>query len=162
RWTTLAAMRATHRNIVAALEPELDSIVTEPKFAIGQRAHLIRSPGGNVLWDCITLIDDETVAAVRARGGIGAIAISHPHYYSTRVEWARAFDAPVYLHAADREWVMRPDPSIAFWEGDAHPLWDGLTLIRGGGHYAGGTMLHWPAGAAGAGALFSGDIIQVV
>src|SRR4051794_27263996 len=83
QWTTLAATQATHHNVVAALEPGLESIVTEPKFAIGQRAHLIQSPGGNVLWDCITLIDDATVAAVQARGGISAIAISHPHYYST-------------------------------------------------------------------------------
>jgi hypothetical protein len=161
-WTTLDALRAGHRNVFAALEPGLESIVTEPKFAIGQRAHLIQSPGGNVLWDCITLIDDGTIAAVRARGGIRAVAISHPHYYTTMVEWARTFDVPVYLHAADREWVMRPDPAIRFWDGETHPLWDGVTLIRGGGHYPGGTMLHWPAGSEGKGALFSGDIIQVV
>lgn len=162
QWTTLAALQATHQNVIASLEPGLESIVTEPRFAIGQRAHLIQSPGGNVLWDCITLLDDATVAAVQARGGISAVAISHPHYYSTMVEWAHAFDAPVYLHAADAQWVMRPDPSVVFWEGEKHPLWDGMTLIRGGGHYAGGTMLHWPAGAEGKGALFSGDIIQVV
>jgi glyoxylase-like metal-dependent hydrolase (beta-lactamase superfamily II) len=162
QWATLDALQQKHRNQFADLEPGLASIVTEPKLAIGQRAHLIQTPGGNVLWDCITLIDDETVAAVRERGGISAIAISHPHYYSTMVEWAHAFYAPVYLHAADREWVMRPDPSIRYWEGETHPLWDGLTLVRGGGHYEGGTMLHWPAGAEGAGVLFTGDIIQVV
>jgi hypothetical protein len=162
QWTTLDALQQKHRNQITDLEPGLVSILTEPKFAIGQRAHLIETPGGNVLWDCITLIDDETVAVVRERGGISAIAISHPHYYSTMVEWAHAFDAPVYLHAADREWVMRPDPSVRYWEGETHPLWDGLTLVRGGGHYEGGTMLHWPAGAAGAGVLFTGDIIQVV
>ena len=44
-------------------------------------------------------------------GGIAAIAISHPHYYSSMAEWAEAVDAPIYLHAADREWVLRPsDP----------------------------------------------------
>src|SRR4051794_27190430 len=153
QWTTLTGLQSGHTNIIAALEPGVESIVTEPKVAIGQRAHLIQSPGGNVLWDCITLIDDATVAAVRARGGISAIAISHPHYYSTMAEWAHAFDAPVYLHAADAEWVMRPDPSVVFWEGETRPLWDGMTLIRGGGHYEGGTMLHWPAGADGAGVL---------
>ena len=36
-------------------------------------------------------------------------------------------------------------------------LWDGLTLIRLGGHFAGGQVLHWPAGDA----LLSGDIVQV-
>ena len=134
---------------------------TEPSFAIGQRCLLVRSPEGNLLWDCITLIDDATVEAVRNFGGIRAIAISHPHYYSSMVEWSRVFDAPVFLHAADRNWVMRPDQSIDFWSGDTKSLWDGLTLIRAGGHFAGGTVLHWPAGADGRGALLSGDIIQV-
>jgi glyoxylase-like metal-dependent hydrolase (beta-lactamase superfamily II) len=162
QWTTLTAIQATHHNTLIPLEPGLHSILTEPRFPIGQRAHLIQSPGGNVLWDCIALIDDATVEAVRALGGISAIAISHPHYYTTMVEWAHTFGAPVYLHAADREWVMRPEASVSFWEGDTHPLWDGMMLIRGGGHYAGGTMLHWPTGVDGRGVLFTGDIIQVV
>lgn len=34
------------------------------KFAIGQRAILIQTPSGNVLWDCITLLDQETVDKV--------------------------------------------------------------------------------------------------
>jgi hypothetical protein len=99
---------------------------------------------------------------VGARGGLSAIAISHPHYYSSLVEWSRALDAPVYLHAADREWVQRPDPSIVFWDGDSHELEPGVTLLRLGGHFAGGTVLHWAAGQAGRGALLSGDIVQVV
>jgi len=110
-----------------------------------------------VLWDCITLIDDATVSAVRELGGIRAIAISHPHYYSCMVEWSHAFDAPVYLHEADQQWVMRSDRNIEFWSGDTKPLWDGMTLIRCGGHFEGGTVLH----AARAGALLAGDILQV-
>jgi hypothetical protein len=78
------------------------------------------------------------------------------------VEWSRAFDAPVYLHAADREWVQRPDPSIVFWEGDTHELEPGVALLRLGGHYPGGTVLHWAAGQGGRGVLLSGDIVQVV
>jgi hypothetical protein len=162
-WTTLERLRVSHLNAFRQYEPGIIGIGTQPKFAIGQRALLVQTPRGNVLWDCISLIDDETVAAVRAAGGIDAIAISHPHYYSSMVEWSRAFDnAPIYLHAADRQWVMRPDDAVVFWEGETHPLMDGLTLIRGGGHFAGGAMLHWPAGADGRGALLSGDIIQVV
>jgi len=114
------------------------------------------------LWDCITLIDEATISEVKALGGISAIAISHPHYYSSMIEWSRAFDAPVYLHAADREWVMRPDPAVHFWEGETLPIGDGLTLIRCGGHFPGGTVLHWPGGAEGRGALLTGDIINVV
>lgn len=162
KWTTLDELRRTHRNRIEEIEPGLIGIGAEPSFAIGQRALLVRSPGGNVLWDCISLIDDETVAAVRAQGGIDAIAVSHPHYYSSMVEWSRAFDAPIYLHAADREWVMRLDAAIHFWEGETHVLSEGMTLVRAGGHFAGGTILHWSDGAGGQGAILSGDIIMVV
>jgi glyoxylase-like metal-dependent hydrolase (beta-lactamase superfamily II) len=68
----------------------------------------------------------------------------------------------VHLHADDAEWIMRSDPAIELWEGETKDLGDGLTLIRCGGHYAGGTVLHWAAGAEGRGALLSGDIVQVV
>ena len=59
---------------------------------------------GSVLWDCLSFIDDDTVAAVEALGGVSAIAISHPHFYATCVEWSRAFGGvPVFLHADDRD-----------------------------------------------------------
>src|SRR5919206_1989469 len=83
RWTTLDELRRDHANRVEEIEPGLTGIGTEPSFAIGQRALLVRGEDGNVLWDCISLIDDETVEAIEARGGIAAIAISHPHYYSS-------------------------------------------------------------------------------
>ncbi|MDX2153775.1 MAG: hypothetical protein SFV54_23735 [Bryobacteraceae bacterium] len=76
-------------------------------------------------------------------------------------EWAAALDAHILLHENDREWVRRPDPAIRFWQGETLPLHDGITLIIGAGHYPGGSLLHWPAGAAGKGVLLSGDIIQV-
>ncbi len=162
QWTTLAALREDHHNLIRTVEPGLTGIGTVPSFSIGQRALLVQTPKGNLLWDCITLLDEITITTVKALGGISAIAISHPHYYSSMVAWSRAFDAPIYLHAADREWVMRPDPSIVFWEGETHTLLDTLTLIRCGGHFAGGTVLHWPAGADGRGVLLTGDIINVV
>ena len=162
QWTTLAALQASHANIVRLEDPGVYGIGTKPDFAIAQRALLVRAPGGNLLWDCITLIDDATVEIVRALGGIAAIAISHPHYYSSMVEWSRAFGgAPIYLHAADRQWVMRPDPAIVFWDGETRALAEGFTLIRCGGHFEGGTVLHWSAGAEGKGALCTGDIIKV-
>src|SRR5918997_4550263 len=112
KWTTLKELQSTHRNQLDVEAPELISIGTEPKFAIGQRALHVRSNGANVLWDCISLTDDRSVAAVQALGGVKAIAISHPHYYSSLVEWSRALGGvPVYLHAADRQWVMCPDSS---------------------------------------------------
>lgn len=161
-WTTLERLREDYHNVIKPVEPDLTGIGTHPNFAIGQRALLVQSPAGNVLWDCISLLDDPTIAAVHALGGIAAIAISHPHYYSSMVEWSHAFDAPIYLHTAERQWVMRPDPAIAFWDGETHALDNGLTLIRTGGHFAGAQVLHWAAGAAGRGALLTGDILQVV
>ena len=162
QWTTLANLRESHRNVVRLEEAGLFGIGTEPSFAIGQRALLITRPEGNILWDCIPLIDDGLVEMVKGIGGISAIAISHPHYYTGMVEWSRAFDCPIYLHAADRQSVMRPDSAIEFWEGDTRELGKGITLLRCGGHFEGGSVLHWPEGAGGNGVILSGDILQVV
>jgi hypothetical protein len=65
--------------------------------------------------------------------GIAAISISHLQYYSSMVEWAEAFGAPIHLHGADLEWVMRPSDRIVFWEGETRELDSGLTLVRWGG-----------------------------
>jgi hypothetical protein len=161
RWTTLAELRATHCNTFRPKWPDLSGIGTEPGFAIGQRALLVRDADFPLLWDCVSLIDDATVAAVQAAGGIRAIAISHPHYYASMVEWAHVFEVPVYLHAADRDWVMRPDPALVLWEGDTRRLADGLTLIRCGGHFPGATVLHWARAAGRSGVLLVGDVLQV-
>jgi hypothetical protein len=158
QWTTLTALREDRANAIRD-EGDLVGIGTEPHFAIGQRALLVPYGDSNLLWDCVTLLDDATAAAIEERGGLAAIAISHPHYYSAMAEWAERFDCPVHLHAADAEWVMRPSPALRHWDGETLDLGHGLTLIRGGGHFRGGTMLHRDAGG---GALLSGDIIQVV
>jgi hypothetical protein len=160
-WTTLSALRGAHMNAFRQHEPGVIGIGSQPQFAIGQRAILVQTPGGNVLWDCIALIDDATIALLKALGGVQAIAISHPHFYTSMVEWAQAFGCPVHLHAGDREWVMRPDRTIQFWDGDTKKLWDGVTLIRCGGHFPGGTVLHWAGGANGKGIVCSGDILTV-
>ncbi|MBV8885060.1 MAG: hypothetical protein JO235_13835 [Chroococcidiopsidaceae cyanobacterium CP_BM_RX_35] len=162
-WITLEQLRAEHSNVIQPVDTNLTGIGTEPKFAIGQRALLVQTPQGNVLWDCISLVDSATVEAIAAKGGISAIAISHPHFYAAMVEWSHAFDgAPIYIHAADRGWVMCPDPAIVFWEGKTHQLNEDITLICCGGHFAGGTVLHWASGADGRGVLLTGDIIQVI
>jgi hypothetical protein len=160
RWTTIAELARDHANEVRE-DGELVGIGTRPSFAIGQRALLVPGAEGNVLWDCITLLDDATAEEVDRRGGLAAIAISHPHYYSAMVEWAHRFDCPVLLHADDAEWIMRPDPAIELWTGETRSL-GGLELVRCGGHFAGGTVLWWPDGAGGAGALLAGDIVQVI
>lgn len=162
RWTTLADLQAGHHNSLTPLEPGLTAISTDPKFGIGQRALLVQAPGGNVLWDCVSLVDEATVAAVRALGGITALAISHPHMFGSMVAWSQAFaDAPVYLHASYREWVQRPDALIRYWDGDSLALDAGVTLYRCGGHFPGSTVLHWAEGAQGGGVLLSADTIHV-
>lgn len=162
RWTTLEELRRGHDNAYHEHEPGLTSVITVPGFAINQRAFLIRTDRGNVLWDCLALLDDATVTVIRALGGISAIALSHPHYQSTMVEWAETFDAPVLIHRADAEWVQRPHSSIRFWDGERAELDQGMTLVNTGGHFPGATVLHWPAGAEGRGVLLSGDTIQGV
>jgi glyoxylase-like metal-dependent hydrolase (beta-lactamase superfamily II) len=154
-WTTLEELRSEHRNELRELEPGLLGIGTSPRFAIGQRAVLIQTDQGNVLWDCIPLLDAPTAARVRELGGIQHIAISHPHYYSSMVEWAHEFGATIHLTASDREWVMRPDPSIHFWSGSVEPV-PGVRVIQTGGHFAGAAVLHWQD------ALLTGDIIYVL
>jgi glyoxylase-like metal-dependent hydrolase (beta-lactamase superfamily II) len=161
-WTTLEKLKGDHHNRLEEEAPQLLGIGPEPEFGIGQRALLLRSPHGNLLWDCISLLDDKTVAEVKARGGIRAIAISHPHFYSSMVEWAEYFDAQIFLHAKDRQWVMRKSARVEFWKGTTLAFWDNIALVHCGGHFEGGTVLHWPAGANGKGALLTGDIITVV
>ena len=159
QWTTLAELQATRRNEIKEEEPGLTGIGTTPSFAIGQRALLVQAPGGNILWDCISLIDDATIAIINGLGGLRAIAISHPHFYTTLVDWSRAFgNVPVYLHADDADWVRQPDHCIKFWQGERFELMKDITLVRGGGHFPGGAMLHWAAGAAGKGVVCSADM----
>ena len=162
RWTTIPEMQKEYHNRVEDIDPNITGIGTVPGFAIGQRALLIQTPNGNVLWDCVSLLDDATVEAIRARGGISAIATSHPHTIGSLVEWSHAFDnAPIYWHVDNHDWVMRPDPAFVFWTGELCELIGGLTLIRCGGHFPGSTVLHWPDGAEGRGALLVGDTMQV-
>src|SRR5215475_229743 len=161
-WTTPESLAVRHFNSFRQHADGLIGIGTQPAFAIGQRALLVCTPHGNILWDCISLIDDATVTLIKGLGGLSAIAISHPHFYTTFVEWSRAFgDVPVHLHADDSTWVMRPDPCIKPWQGETCGLLPGLTLVRGGGHFRGGTMLHWAAGAEGRGVVCSADIARV-
>lgn len=157
-WTTMDELRAGHANEIRD-DAGLTGIGTAPAFAIGQRALLVPWGETNLLWDCVTLLDEATAAEVDRRGGLGAIAISHPHYYSAMAEWARRFACPVLLHAGDAPWIMRPDPAIELWDGETRELGHGLTLVRCGGHFPGATVLHR---AGGAGALLSGDVVQVI
>lgn len=158
KWIDFPALLAGHSNKWQQHNADLFSIQTVPKFAIGQRAFLLRTTEGNILWDCIATLDDATKTLIAALGGLKAIAISHPHFYTTMQEWAAWFNAPIYLHASDSEWIMRDSPLIQRWEGDALSLTADVTLMRLGGHFAGSSVLHW---ARNDGIVFTGDTVQV-
>ena len=74
------------------------------------------------------------------------------------VEWGRAFDCPIFIHSCNRPWVMRPDPSIRFWDGETMELASGITLIHCGGHFPGSTVLHHDRDG---GEMFTGDTFHV-
>jgi hypothetical protein len=164
QWTTLDQLLGEGRqNHVEELEPGLLQVGTRPPVAIGQRALVIQTPNGNVMWDCVSLVDDASVLALRERGGLSAIAISHPHFYACMATWSMAFDdCPIYIHAEDTEWVQYLSAGLQLWHGDTREILPGVTLINTGGHFRGSTALHWSDGADGQGLLLVGDSLTVV
>lgn len=163
-WTTLDKMieEGNWINTIHAEEEGLYSLHTTPDFAIAQTAYLVKAEGFNLLWDCVSYLDPATIVDIKALGGINAIALSHPHYYSTQVEWAEAFDAKIYIHEDDRRWVPRESERIVFWSGRALELQKDLVIHRIGGHFKGAAIAEWRKGANGKGVVLAGDIIRVV
>lgn len=164
RWTTMDGLiRDGFRSDLREEEAGLLGVGITPPFSIGQRALLVRTPDGNVLYDCVSVLDEAAVREIRRLGGIAFICFSHPHFYDSMVEFSRAFgDAPIIVPEADREHVMRPDAAIRYWDGEPLELLPGVTLIRCGGHFDGSAALHWRDGADGKGALLVGDTMTVV
>ncbi|MBA8792831.1 hypothetical protein FHX74_000425 [Friedmanniella endophytica] len=161
QWTTLRELAESgHRTELREEVTGLWGVGTTPAVAIGQRALLVPGEGGNLLWDCTPYLDDDTVAAVEAHGGIAAIAVSHPHFFSTISDWSAAFDAPVWVHASDARWLGRRS-GVRTWDGESAGVLPGRTLLDLGMHFPGGSVVHWP-GLDGRGALCTGDIITVV
>ncbi|MGH2529555.1 MAG: hypothetical protein ACRDH0_09525 [Actinomycetota bacterium] len=160
-WTTLAELSAAgHRSDVREVEPGLEGIGVDPPVAIGQRALLVRTSEGNLLWDPPAFLDEPAVRAVRDAGGLRAISASHPHFYGAITEWSNAFGAEILLPSADAHWLTRANRALRTWSGSL-PVLPGVTLVQCGGHFAGSAVVHWAEGAGGAGALLSGDTIFV-
>ena len=160
RWTTMPEIAGDHTVVVREEEEDLYGVGVEPAFAIGQRALLVCTRHGNVLWDCVSLLDDEARSRITELGGIDAICISHPHFYAANVEFADAFDARIFIPRADQQWIQRPSPRVELFDDEAEPV-PGLALARIGGHFDGAAVLPRPAGAPGRGALLTGDTITV-
>ena len=162
RWTTAEELAgAGHRGDVREVEPGLLGVGVDPPVAIGQRALLVRTDAGNLLWDPPGYLDDAAVAAVADAGGLRAVTASHPHFYGSMAEWSRAFDAEVLVPAADAGWLTYPPERPAVTWSGAREVLPGVTLVQCGGHFAGSAVVHWAGGAGGAGVLLTGDTIFV-
>jgi hypothetical protein len=161
QWTSLAELTAAGTTLtITEVEPDLFGINAVPGVGIGQRAHLIRTDAGSVLWDPTGFVDAAGVAAVLELGPVAAIVASHPHMFGVQVEWSRALGGvPVLVAGADREWVQRPDDAIQFLDGDEHLILPGVTLRTVGGHFPGSLLLYWSAGAEGRGVLLASDTV---
>lgn len=162
QWTSSEELRE-HHAIEFDTEAGVRTMRAEPSFGIGQRAFLVPHGPGHFMWECLSPVTGAAVAELERMGGVTGIAISHPHFYSSMVEWSEALgNVPVYLHAADREWVQRSSDNLRFWEGERMELADNLVLVLLGGHFPGSAGLWWKDGPRAGGSLFPGDAIQVV
>lgn len=160
-WTTEEELQQQHQVRIEA-DGDLLGIGVSPNFAIPQRALLVPSKAGNILWDCTSVVTSEAVQALQQHGGVGMIAISHPHFYSAMVEWSEALGGvPILLHGADKQWVARSSSRIEFWNGDALELAEGVKLIHCPGHFPGSSVLHWSGAPGGKSVLLAGDSIHV-
>ncbi|WP_121810108.1 MBL fold metallo-hydrolase [Mucilaginibacter kameinonensis] len=159
QWTLSAELE--HRTIkITQLNEHLYALKIQPDFAIAQRALLLISPEGNILWDCIPYLDKATIDFIRAKGGLKAIAFSHPHYYSNMNDWAAEFECPIYIHQNDAKWVPFDSPYIYLWDGNTTQLWDGISIVHIGGHFAGSCVLHIK-GLTPQGMMFCGDTFNI-
>lgn len=111
---------------------------------------------GIVIWDCCAVITNDLIDSLQdlrsEHGNIPliGIAISHPHFYTTALSWAKALDTKVFVSAKDRQWWMRKgygekdtnacyplEKHVEFFEDQEKVLAAGLTVVRCGGHFDG-------------------------
>lgn len=150
QWTTLAGLlEAGRRGEVDEVEPGLWGVTIVPSVGIGQRALLVQTEAGNLLWDATGYVDADLVEAIKQIGGLAAIASSHPHMFRVHVEWSHRFGGvPVFVQERDAEWLQRNDAVISTWA-EAYEVLPGLTLHRIGGHLGGAFWRRrWSRGAA--------------
>lgn len=159
-WTNLDELQRNYKVAIKQLNDSLYEIQSTPVFAIGQRALLLITASGNILWDCIALLDEATIAFIKSKGGLKAIALSHPHYYTTMNEWAEIFNCDIYIHENDQEWIFNKGRHVMLWKGVEKELWQEIKLINVGGHFPGSAILQVPF-LSEKGAILCGDTFYV-
>lgn len=159
-WTNLDELQSNHGVIIKKLHNSLYELIMAPSFAIGQRALLVLTPSGNILWDCIALLNDPIIEFIKSKGGLKAIAFSHPHYYTTMNDWAETFNCPVYIHQKDEQWISNKGKHVSLWRDTEKQLWEGIRLINVGGHFPGSSILHVPF-LSNEGAILCGDTFYI-
>ncbi len=140
-WMNSAELAKDHRVVIREINRNLYELKLAPTFAIGQRAFLVISPEGNILWDCVPLLDKNASDIIESKGGLKAIAFSHPHFYSNMNDWAKKFDCPIYIHQADEQWIFDKSELVKLWSGLEKELWNGIKLHNIGGHFAGSSII---------------------
>nr|WP_205856980.1 MBL fold metallo-hydrolase [Phytoactinopolyspora endophytica] len=159
-WASLDDLRDEGATITVRQRTPILWGLRAPGVGIGQQMLLLRTPQGNLLWDPVGYLDDETVTWIREQGPVLAIAASHPHMFGVQVEWSRALGgAPILVNEADAHWLGRRDGAITLWS-DQYDVTAGLTLHQVGGHFPGSAVAHW-SGDDGGGVLLAGDTIMV-
>lgn len=168
-FTTLSKLRSDPANYHLTFTPdEQDPSITSikidpPGVGIGQRAILISTPHGNILWDLVAYLDEDAVSQINKLGGLSAIVISHPHFYTTWKDWSATFNnVPVYLAEPDKSWLNRSltDANVRFLTERHTPLVPDVTAIICGGHFPGSMCLHTAAGATKVPSLFHADTVS--
>ena len=66
-WTNLDELSKNHGVAIKKLRDGLYELKMVPSFAIGQRALLVITPNGSVLWDCIALLNEPTIAFIKSK-----------------------------------------------------------------------------------------------
>jgi hypothetical protein len=166
-WTSLSKDQSTQKNLFKTDEHDsrihyittkplsdaelpaslASSTTTRKQLGIGERAILLQTPHGNVLWDLVAFIDPATISFIKEKGGLKAIVISHPHFYTTHLEWARIFECPVYVSSDDAEWLNREDKEgVRKWIKGVQYIEEvggEVRAIQCGGHFDGSLVLLW-------------------
>jgi len=95
----------------------------------------------------VAFLNSDTIEFIKGKGGIKAIVISHPHFYTTHLEWAGVFGCPVYMCGDDQTWLNRKDQNGVrkFVKGvtEIEEIGDEAKMIQCGGHFEGSSVLWW-------------------